>query len=554
MGKIATIYTENQALEDGDLPPKVLYTWNPLLGEMGSKQQPFSPMGYFGLTKAAIKYSDKDLSAPSLYVPLIYEGIPKDSNNGVGVILANPSKVTVSLTSLLGKNVLKEGDIKGSMYRKIKFITGTLIPKMIKREPIIDEITHSASGKTRIEISDDELGVAIALLEDWIGEDRVSVATPRGFAMRPIGLGGKQRLVNKAVIEGYKGVFTYLSPEVPVIVGRNQRQWLLASIVQILYMTTKETTKINEIDLIRSAMILEQLLINGVEFTSLDDALQILPWWSRWALRPSITNISHSTNKVETAKFILNLYVLGRLLSLLKASGVDTLIAESRWHFTGKELPGSEYLLACFRGQFNTSISGVKSLWAWPSTSMSLEMGEWQIMGYDQSRRNYWHPKGTVSEMKIRPSTIFIEDKYFVVPNLIDEGYDGMVVSLEPNMRRAKIEEIYHAASRPPMTILISEKIGPDAGDDWRDILATILVGGQPLITGDILIENPHAIMSYAKTLDDDLPDTRYIRKDRVKDYERKVIREKLSAAGSKASGLLYDGDILNKEGTVDDK
>ena len=535
---LGKIYFENQALEMEDLPPRVLYTSYPILGEMGNKKQPFSPLPYIGLSKSSVKFDPQMLEAPSLHTLLIYEG-----SNSQGNILADPRKVKTSLSALLNKTVTAMTKVK-SVYSKMAFIQHE-IKKTIARYDFIDNVSLSPMGKIRITFKDDELAIATTLVNQYIMEEVISVATPRNFAIRPIGLGGKERFVNLSILEGYKGLYTYLSPEEPPLMGRYPRMWTLSAFLQILYMLPPQNeNKLNENSLIKAAFIMEQFLRNGIDIESIEDAIQILPWWSRWTLRPSYMTLP----KEELKTFVMQLFVLGRYMHLMRAAGVDTLIYPTRWHWTGKTLASTEFIEGCFRGNFSTSISGVTSLWAWPASSMYLKMGEWQIMGMAIKKRNFWHQVGSVSEMKVRSSIVFVDDKDVDFPNLIDEGYDAMLVSLEPNMKRARQEELYHIESQPPRTILKAEWIGPlGSEDNLRDIFQTILIGGQPLFSADLLVEFPHELMSY-ENMELQLTELANIHKSRKKHVLDGLVKEKISATilQTEGRGLIYPGDELN--------
>lgn len=500
MGTYATIYSENQALESGDLPAQILHTEHIIMGEMGNKQQPFSPLHFSGLSKACVKFDPAMLSAPVMHTLLIYKQAQSKRKEGGGIgpsaILSEPYKVKANLPQLLvmGDNkIMKISDIDNvqTMYDKMAYMD-IVIDDLVKRHPFVKEQSSSPTGKDKIVMHEDELGLCLAELEDYIGEDILSTPTPKGFAIRPIGIGGSQRFVNIASVVGYKGRYAYLAPEIPFITGRNPRMWTLATFLRLLKMMPPNCW--GEEGLIRASELYEQLIANGIGITTIEDAKQILPWWSRWGVRPSITKLS---DMKDIGRFVLRMYVLGRNLSLANASGVNSLIQESRWQWTGTNLPGPALLDSCFRGQYTTAISGIKQKWAWPASSAHLKIGEMQIMGWSTKKRNFWHPMGTVQELKVRPNVIFITDKDFVIPNLNDEGYDAMILSFESNMKRARLEEIYRRESRPPASIYMAEGFGPGAVDKEEDLLTTLLIGGQPLYTWDLLFETPHTVMEY---------------------------------------------------------
>jgi hypothetical protein len=542
---IAKIYFENQALEKEDLPPRVLYSAYPIIGEMGNKRQPFSPLPYIGLNKSSVKFDPQLMEAPSMHTLLIYEG-----SKDVGSVISDPRNVKLSLASLLYRKVTAESKIV-SVYDKLAFIQHK-IRTTIDQYDFIESIKLSPMGKLRIIMKDDELAIATTLVNQYIMEELIACSTPRGFAIRPIGLGGQERFVNLSVLEGYKGLYTYLSPEVPPLQGRYPLTWTLSAFLQILYMLPTDGLNsagtLNENSLIKAGFILEQLLRNGIDIESIEDAIQILPWWSRWTIRPSFCTIE---TKKQMEIFLLQLFVLGRYLHLMKSVSVDTLVYPVRWHWTGKTFASTEFLEGCFRGNYVTSISGVQSIWAWPASSMYLKMGEWQIMGMSIKKRNFWHQVGSVNEMKVRGNIVFVEDKDVDFPNLIDEGYDAMIVAIEPNMKRARQEEIYHIESEPPRTILKAEWIGPEKElDKIEDVFQTILIGGQPLFTADLLVENPHSLINY-ENLDLNLKEVVDVQKSRKQKIIDGIVHEKNTAAltSQEGRGMIYPGDELNVAG-----
>jgi hypothetical protein len=546
---LANIYFENQALEKEDLPPRVLYTVYPILGEMGSKKQPFSPLSYIGLSKASVKFDPNLLEAPSMHTFLIYESPTRNDNtNYANAVLADPRNTKGYLSKLIKRSVTVEQEIK-TVYDKISFIQYK-INEVIARYDFIESINISSMNKVRIIFKDDELAIATTMINQYIMEELIACATPKGFALRPIGLGGRERFVNMSVLQGYKGLFTYLAPEVPPLQGRYPLTWTLSAFLQILYLLPESEGGLNENSLIKAGFLMEQLLKIGLGFETIEDAIQILPWFSRWTLRPSFPTLK--AKKLLEA-FVLKLFVLGRYLFLMRSVSVETMIYPTRWKWTGKTLASTEYLEGCFRGTFNTSISGLESIWAWPASSMYLKMGEWQIMGMSVKKRNFWHQMGSVNEMKVRSGVVFVEDKDVDFPNLIDEGYDAMLVSLEPNMKRARQEEIYHIESEPPRTILKAEWIGPNdekSRDNIEDVLQSILVGGQPLFNADLLVEFPHSVINY-EHINLNLKELEDVHKARKAKIIDGIVHEKLDAAINEDSRrrIMYEGDELNTIG-----
>lgn len=535
------IYFENQALEMDDLPPKTFYTPYPILGEMGTKKQPFSPLPLFGVCKSCVKFDPALLESPCLHTLVIYEG-----SDHANAILADPRMVKEKdyLEKLLypkdARYLKNFGEIR-TIYHKMNFIQHK-IEQYITEYDFIESVELSEMGKIRITYKDDELAIVNTLLDQYVMESVVSCATPRGFALRPIGLGGKERFVNLSVLEGYKGLYTYLSPTENPLQGRYPLTWTLSAFLQILYMLP---LPLNEHALIKAGMLMEQCLRIGVEATTIAETIQILPWWSRWTLRPSYCSLE----KTDIARFLLKLYVLGRYLALMKTAGVTTFIHPVRWHWTGKTVASTEFLEGCFRGMYTTAISGLTSMWAWPASSAYMKMGEWQIMGQSIKKRNFWHQMGSVNEMNIRSQIVFVENKDVDFPNLLDEGYDSMIVSLEPNLSRARQEEIYHLESKPPRTILKAEWIGPmNEKDVMKTLFQSAMVGGQPLFTVDTLIESVHDIVHFehANLI---IPELISVKASRALSINESLVSEVLAGVRVQDEGLMYDGDELNIAG-----
>ena len=286
---LGTVYFENQALEMEDLPARVLYTAYPIMGEMGNKYQPFSPLPYIGLSKSSVKFDPQLLESPTMHTLLIYEGSEHHEK-----VIADPVSVKASLAGTVFKEIKTITGVR-DVYTKMSFIQEKIL-EVINRYKFVESVNVSPMGKIRIIFKDDELSIATTLLNQYIEEEIVSVATPRGFAIRPIGLGGKERFVNLSVLEGYKGLYTYLPPETPPLQGRYPRMWTLSAFLQVLHMLPTMKGALNENSLIKASFILEQFLRTGVDIESIEDAIQILPWWSRWTLRPSYPTLFDKRN------------------------------------------------------------------------------------------------------------------------------------------------------------------------------------------------------------------------------------------------------------------
>jgi hypothetical protein len=134
---------------------------------------------------------------------------------------------------------------------------------------------------------------------------------------------------------------------------------------------------------------------------------------------------------------------------------------------------------------------------------------------------------GERNTLNVRKSFVFMEDKELVVPNLLSEGEDAMIVVLEPSMRRSKKEELYHKQAAPPESIFTAETFSQPTNEDLNSLLGTILVGGQPLYKGDILIKPQHDLIEYG-----DVDDLKVLAEDRksvieeVKTLEKTVSTE----------------------------
>jgi hypothetical protein len=114
-------------------------------------------------------------------------------------------------------------------------------------------------------------------------------------------------------------------------------------------------------------------------------------------------------------------------------------------------------------------------------------------MADSHKKKNFWSSQTRRNNLETRSQPVFLEDRNLIVPNLVDEQKDAMILSLEPQMKRARLEEIFRKESLPPNTIFYGKWQGPATDDlNWNHLFRTLLMGGTPLFTWDVLIESMH--------------------------------------------------------------
>jgi hypothetical protein len=481
----------NQALTADDIPPKVHYCWQPIFVELGNKLQPASPLSLSVLSKASIRFDPQTLTAPSMHTFMIYNGM---SNDTISKISMDPSHLSKTLYGSIHENVTGHGECTmesqiNTIYSKIAFINHYIDKKIIKnRNFLIDIRIPSKSNEMSLgemELDRNLIGVILPELEDLISEIKISHRTPRSYIQRIIGLGGSRakRLTNMSTVAGYKGIYVHIDNPELILQNRPQKTAMMGAFCQVLRMLPNfEKKKLTELDLIKASFIIDSLLAMGIDITSIHDIIQILPLWNKWRMTPSIFGLR---NKDEICKFFLQMYVLGRYISMVRASGIDTLIRETSWEFTGNNLPTNNILENCFQGLYRGDVSGLRQYWAWPAASSDLRSGYLQIMSHDISNKNFWYLTPEPNELKIRSSPVFVEYEYIIMPDLLDEGYDAAILCLEPSAKTAERRELYHKEAYPPTTLIQGRFI--DSKCVASDLLETILTAGQPLYGGNLL-------------------------------------------------------------------
>ena len=490
MGRIE-INFKNQALQSDDIPPKVHYCWRPIFVELGNKQQPASPLNLSALSKTSVRFDPQTLSAPSMHTFLIYNGMRNDT---VSKISTDPSFINRTLYDSIHGKVCRDGPCEkegnvDSVYAKIDFINWYIKNEIVPhRNFIINVRTPSKSDNMSLgemELDRNMIGIILPELEDLISEIKLSHRTPRGFIQRPIGLGGsgKKRLSNMSTVSGYKGIYVHIDNPELILQMRHQKIAMMGAYCQVLHMLPNFTLRtLGELDLIKTAFIIDSMLAMGIDITSIHDIIQILPLWNKWRMTPSIFGIK---TRQDLCIWFLQMYVLGRYLSMIKASGIDSLIRETSWEFTGNNLPTDNILTNCFNGLYRGEVSGLRQYWAWPSSSADMRAGYLQIMAHDPTKRNFWYLTPEPNEFKIRSSPVFVEYEYIIMPDLLDEGYDAAVLCLEPSAKMAERRELYHKEAYPPTTLIQGRYMQSECVS--VELLETILTGGQPLYGGNLL-------------------------------------------------------------------
>jgi hypothetical protein len=279
----------------------------------------------------------------------------------------------------------------------------------------------------------------------------------------------------------------------------------MGAFLQALRLTSNWSRKlVNEFDLIEAAFIMDECMAIGFDVTSEEDILESLSLFNRWRVIPNIfclcnKGVTTTVPKQLILKFMLQMYILLRYLSLLMGEGVNSIMQQSTWRFTGQNIPGEELIKRCFDGIFDADISGDRSYWLWPSSSAALKEGKLSIMRIDKNKRNWWNMQVKAETLKVRGSIVFVEDEEIIMPQLLEEGYDACIVSFEPNLVRATEKALYHKEAIPPIDKYYGEALYEKL-NSIGGLFPSILYGGQPLYGGNVLVEMQYDNFDYGRT------------------------------------------------------
>jgi hypothetical protein len=180
----------------------------------------------------------------------------------------------------------------------------------------------------------------------------------------------------------------------------------------------------------------------------------------------------------------------------MREAGIETLVRQATWAYTGKQLPGPQaFETALSGGLYSLEQNvGYRGVYYFPSMSSYLERGELQIMAKDTNKRNYWFEMDIPRSMKVRTAPIMKDDFKVFAPNLVREDCDFGWLFFDTSARSGEEPEIYRRRTKDPKIFISFDfaegvKVGTcDAGSVWY----TLLVGANAMFGGTRLWENYH--------------------------------------------------------------
>jgi hypothetical protein len=507
---------------------------------MGTREQPASPVNLMAISKSSVKFDPKLLSAPVMHAFLITNELNiKENPQIITDISRNPAKIKDTLYSSIDLGTKYESQVN-SIYRKIDFINYHIDRMSMSRNFVLrmyESVTGKEMNMREMEIDRNTVSVLLPEIEDLISEIKLSHRTPRGYIQRVIGIGGNgsTRFTNIAGVVGYKGVYVHMNNPEMILNTRDQKIATLGALLQTYRLLRNYGEgKLNEHDVIMASFLIDTMLGMGIDVTSIHDVVQLIPMWNKWRMSPSIFSVE---SKEEVCKFFLKFYVLGRYLSMMKATGIDSLIRETSWQFTGNNEPGQALIESCFQGIYKGESPGMRQYWLWPASSADLKAGYFQIMGDSPTNRNYWYPVPEPNELKIRATPVYVEYEYIIMPNLIDEGYDVAILALEPSARTAERREFYHKESNPPTLIVQGRYLDSGVSCSHTDLVETLVTGGQPMYGGNLLLRPYYELFKLSQV--SQMDNIEVVEADRYDSIHKAI---KIGEDFSRESANLYKG------------
>lgn len=555
--------TPTQALERTVMPEQYWKSPFPLFVEPGDRYQPITPVNYLFNNVSALKIAGKELSHPSIEAALITDN-PGVKEQDITNVLSDPRRINDILRgAIFDRKVRSINDVK-SPLDKVAWLMETFIPSLFdgvgSEYHFIKDIDRVLSGEGRwkkgkwnLRIDESTLQMQASMIDDYIGDNIISTSTAKHITTRPIGLGGKSRFCNMSQIIGYKGTYIYRSQPEAMFDGRPKRN--AAAEVFGAYHYMSGMASCSERGVITAAFLVDALLGSGLSVTNIYETIDLLPLFCRYNLGPSFyglmggklpTFAGMNGRKQRVIRdmeiWIFKLHVFMKFVTNLKAKGVDTLIREQAWDFTGNTVPGDELQSSCLqRGLFKCDVPGVRSVYFYPADTSHLTHGELQIMSSGTRMRNTLFPAPGMQELKIRSTPIYVNnDKVLSVPHLVEEQCDIGLLAFEKSIDMAQEREIYHKEPFPPVLHVYGDwTLDFDYKTNPEDLLDCLMIGGEPLFTADVLLKHYHEpiyVRSMNKT-----PFYSKKRKDEITDAEVITRMGQLQIDQSKR---MYDGAL----------